>query len=102
MKHTELTEKGLDLLSDMNELVLGDEYQAVRRIIKLAATDIQQENQSVQFVMNKYYNSIYQLVFRTQLKLPEEFAPLLKEAQQLSFKNGSAYAQADMRMALYQ
>ena len=102
MKNEDLTKRALDFLSEMYELIPETEYMDVRRIILLASSDITNNKQSVQFVINKFYNSVYKLAFHKHVTLPKEFLTILSEAQKLTFKNGLSYASGDMRMALYE
>lgn len=102
MKNEQLNQQAINLLSQMNDLVLGSEGEAIRRIILLAATDIEKNTQSVQFVMNKLYNSVYQAAFHQHLTLSDNVLDLLKQAQKLSFGKGLFYASSDMRMSLYE
>lgn len=102
MKNKDLTKKALEFLSEMYDLVPETEYMDIRRIILLASGDITNNKQSVPFIINKFYNSIYKLAFHKRITLPKEFLNILSEAQKLTFTNGLFYASADVRMALYE
>lgn len=102
MKNAELKKKALDFLSSMYDEAEKTGCAPVERIIVQAAKDIDTDKQSVQFLMNKYYNSIYRLSLREKLDLPEKFSALLNEAQKLCFKNGLFYGGTSLGMALYE